>query len=131
MSRLHQRILLSYSNSNGMEHSGSNHRLPLAFASSGGSRPGLSFPLGTGIDAAQQPNSTPLEAGKQLPTIAKLDMVQCPPVVYMAGEYIPRFIAVPCPFVDHSLSLQAAAQDIAAAHKKGLYFDALKLDIRH
>ncbi|MCO5604148.1 hypothetical protein L7F22_058308 [Adiantum nelumboides] len=173
MSRLHQRVLLSWMEHNSVSSSGSNHnsRLPLAFAGSGGgSKPGLSFPLGTGLvvliilfvsalfsfcyhwltinkirraaitpsstgsDAAQEAvsSATPNEDGKPLPTMTKLDMVQCPPVVYMAGEYIPRFIAVPCPFSGASpLSIRAAEDDIAAAHKKALSFEALKLDIRH
>lgn len=147
MSKLHQSMLYN------------DQRLPgLPF---GQAKPGLSFPLGTGLvvliillvsaifsfcyhwlrlrkagssllpphpSLLRQPTE-PLSdicSCKSPPT--KLSMLPCPPVVYMAGEEMPRFIAVPCTFEGGPCK----ASTVEDAQEKGLPkpVDDLKLDIR-
>ncbi|KAH7300809.1 hypothetical protein KP509_24G079500 [Ceratopteris richardii] len=50
--------------------------------------------------------------------MTKMKMVACPPVVFMAGEGMPRFIAVPCPFEATSLSPTLSQASSQGTHQQ-------------
>eukprot|EP00250_Pteridium_aquilinum_P009881 c1899_g1_i1 orf=74-586(+) len=86
--------------------------------------------IGTSSEATLPSSQALVDHSKPPPSSTKLSMVQCPPVVYMAGEEMPRYIALPCPFLKPS----AEEESNIDAEKKvledvTLIYD-LKLNIR-